>query len=161
MQPFCLTLSRLLLAGWVGGAALFVVTSVAEQRWDGFDALTKNTLALIRFPWYYTFGFTMLATGLGLGIAGLTNGVVGFARRLVFVVATSAALLVMLGDLLFVYLPLSEMAEAITNGDARPAEFREYHERSKQVNVVVFGLSLLSAILVSVPTWEPEDGSGR
>ena len=53
---------RVLLPFWVGAATLFVVTSVAEQRFDGFSSAMKNQLALIRFPKYYATGFA--AVGL-------------------------------------------------------------------------------------------------
>lgn len=161
MQQFCLTFARLMLAGWIGGAALFVVTSVAEQTSDSFDAVTKNALALIRFPWYYTFGFGMLLLGLLFGLLGLAKNTVGFTRRAAFIVITASALLVMLGDLLFVFVPLWRMSAEVQAGQPYPAEFHHYHESSKNVNLVAFGLASISALLVCSPTWEPEDEAGE
>ena len=48
------------LVAWVGAAILFVVTSVREVQSTDFDSNTKDHLALLRFPAYYLFGFTLV-----------------------------------------------------------------------------------------------------
>ena len=52
----CLTLLRVLLAGWVGAAALFVVVGVREVTSQEFDSATRDALVLLRFPAYYVYG---------------------------------------------------------------------------------------------------------
>jgi hypothetical protein len=54
--------TRLAISFWVGGAILFVITSVAEQRYPPFDSLIRDQLATIRFPLYYIFGWGCLGT---------------------------------------------------------------------------------------------------
>ena len=53
-------MARLFLVAWIGGAALFVITSIAEQRTPEFDSITKDRLATIRFPLYYLYGMICL-----------------------------------------------------------------------------------------------------
>lgn len=158
MQKFSLTFARILLAGWVGAAALFVITSVAEQLSPDIDPVTKGTLALIRFPWYYTFGLTMLVFGLLFGLIGLSDNVVRFARRIAFIMVTSFAILVMCGDFLFVYLPLSNMTaqEVEQEVEEHSNDFQRYHEYSKRVNLLGLALASIGTLLVCSPTWEPE-----
>ena len=55
-----LAVARLASAAWVGAAMLFVITAVREVRHPGFDSSTKDTLALLRFPAYYAFGFVVV-----------------------------------------------------------------------------------------------------
>ena len=61
-----LVIARFCTAAWVGAAALFVVTALREVRSSPFDPAAKDTLALLRFPAYYAFGFTLV----GLALAG-------------------------------------------------------------------------------------------
>ncbi len=68
--------TRLALSFWVGGAVLFVITSVAEQRYSQFDSVIKDQLATIRFPLYYSFGWACLGITLVCSALGmvLTTG---------------------------------------------------------------------------------------
>src|SRR3712207_5349650 len=94
MSRVCLTLARLGSAMWVGAALLFVTTSVTEQLQPTFDPATKDTLALIRFPWYYGTGATLLAAAfLSTLFAGLRRG-----TRTAALLLLVAAGLLMSGD---------------------------------------------------------------
>jgi len=144
LQNFCLMICRFTLAAWVGGAALFVVTSVHEQTFGQFDSLTKDQLATIRFPDYYLFGFALVTAALVTGWIGLSG-----KRRIIFTVLTSLALATMLVDYFTVYLPLQD---AITPpGQVRTAEFVTLHTRSKHINQVSLTLSLAAGLLVCWP----------
>lgn len=164
VQKFSLTFARVLLAGWIGAASLFVVTSVSEQVSPDLDPVSKGTLALIRFPWYYTFGMTMLVFGLLFGLLGMGENVVRFARRVAFIMVTALAILVMAGDFLFVYLPLANLTKEEVAAEVveHSPEFERYHEYSKSVNMLGLVLASVGTLLVCSPTWEPEtDDPGR
>ena len=142
MSRFCLSMQRFLLSAWVGAAVLFVITSVAEQQFDGFDAAMKNRLALIRFPKYYAMGFAVLLASLGGSLVRFAKGNRGKADMVVLA-AVGAALLLMLGDFASVYRPLHEIM--IDFERARDAEFTRYHQLSKYINATGILLSLVAA----------------
>lgn len=149
MSRLCLMLARLFLSLWVGGAILFVATSIAEQKFPGFSQVTKNQLALIRFPWYYRFGFTLLGATLVAGhFARHHAALAGAARWLVFGL-TAASLAIMALDYYTVYLPLAEM---VTPPDrAVSSEFMRYHQLSKYVNIAHVGLAFVACVLLCRP----------
>ena len=64
MRKFCLTMARLAVPAWVGAASLFVMTTLAEVRSPDLDSIAKSHLAVLRFPLYYLFAFTLLVTAL-------------------------------------------------------------------------------------------------
>ena len=77
LNALFLTVARLFLVAWIGGAALFVITSIAEQRTPEFDSIDKDRLATIRFPLYYLYGAICLSTATaatGLAIATTPRG---------------------------------------------------------------------------------------
>lgn len=136
---------RIAIAAWVGGAILFVVTSVHEQTFDGFESITKDQLATIRFPDYYRFGFALVITALFTGSMGLRH-----KRRIIFSVLTGLALAVMCVDYLTVYLPLQD---AITPpGQVRTEEFITLHIHSKQINQASLSLAFVACLIVCWPS---------
>jgi hypothetical protein len=148
MQRFCLTIARLTLSAWMGAAALFVVTSIAEQRSTAFGSDVKNVLAALRFPSYYAFGFVLV----GLGLVG---GAVGIDRRrqprrwLAFVSTLVLAFLLMLVDYFAVYSPLYAI---VTNPNGvREARFVQLHRWSEQINTIDVTLCAVAAIAVCWP----------
>lgn len=142
----CLVLQRLLLSAWVGGAVLFVVTSVAEQQFDGFSAAMKNQLALIRFPKYYAFGFgALILASLG-GVVRLVSGSGDRITKVVTGLLLCATVLMAI-DYMFIYEPLAEMMRDAER--PRDAAFRRYHDASKYINAAGILLALLAAVLVS------------
>jgi len=157
-----LTVSRLAAAAWVGAAALFVVTAVREVTCPDFDSPTKDALVLLRFPAYYTFGFSLVA----IALVGSIASVAGVARRTESSGSQdlkrerrrlqtasgllACALLVMGIDFATVYGPLAEMITP--PGRARLAEFRTYHRASVWLNMADVGLCALAAALLCWPS---------
>jgi hypothetical protein len=146
----CVVVTRLALCFWVGGAALFVVTSVAEQQHSRFDSVIRDQLATIRFPHYYQFG------GICLGTALLASAVAAVLSRgclrktmlavLVFTVLSAAIAVVDYG---WVYRPLQEMI--IPPGLARPAQFLTLHKLSPIINVMHLSMALIAAVIACLP----------
>ncbi|MBC7966527.1 MAG: hypothetical protein H7Z17_11465 [Fuerstia sp.] len=145
-----LTTARLFLVAWIGGAALFVMTSIAEQRTQEFDSMDKDRLATIRFPLYYLFGATCLSTAIaatGLAIATTPREnhrklIAGFS---LCVLSASIAGY----DYVAVYSPLQR---AITPpGQVRGPDFLTLHEQSRFINEVHLSFALLAAILICLP----------
>ena len=149
MSRLCLTIARFCLCLWVGAAALFVVTSIAEQRCPDFSEPIKNELALLRFPWYYRFGFTLLGATLAAGhFARGHRDLAGAARWIVFGF-TALSLALMTVDYYAVFQPLAEM---ITPPDrAIAGEFRQYHEMSKWINLAHVSCALIAAVALCRP----------
>lgn len=155
IERLSLTVARLFLALWVGGAALFVITSIAEQRHPGFMAATKNELALLRFPWYYRFGFTLVAATLVCGHLARNHRELRGAKRYLVVGGLGSAFALMLVDYYFVYRPLQEMLS--TAEQVIPAGFQRLHEASKWLNFADVGLCAVAAIALCWPSAEPSN----
>ncbi len=151
MHRFCLALARLAASLWVGAALLFVVTSVAEQVYPGFDIKTKNTLALIRFPWYYGAGFSLLA------VAILATRFARPASRMKM--TATAFLLAALGlmsvDYTFVYRPIR--ATLAEHGAERDAAFQQLHTWSEGLNSVGFLFAFSAAVMLCAATPVPDE----
>src|SRR5688500_8946512 len=116
MTHLCLATARLCSAMWVGAALLFVATSVTEQIQPAFDIETKNSLALIRFPWYYGAGFPLLLTAAVAALAA------GWRRPKNTNAATASSILLYFAqgvlwiDFSLVYQPMRELLDAPGSG---------------------------------------------
>lgn len=150
LPALTLTIARLFLVAWIGGAALFVITSIAEQQTPQFDSMIKDQLATIRFPLYYLFGSiclgtSIVATGLALLIGSRT-----YRTQLVFTFCMCILSASVAGyDYVEVYLPLQK---SITPpGQVRSMEFRDLHEKSRLINEIHISLAALAAIVLCVP----------
>ncbi len=153
MQRICITIARFALSAWIGAAALFVVTSIAEQRSPTFGSVEKNLLAALRFPAYYSFGFVLV----GLGLVGGAFGVdyrVRLKGWLIVVVCLTLALILMVVDYVAIYSPL--YAIVTDPSGARDARFVELHRWSEQINTVDVTLCLIAALIACWPTKNPE-----
>ena len=159
LNALCLTTARLFLVAWIGGAALFVITSIAEQRTPEFDSVDKDRLATIRFPLYYMYGAICLSTATvatGLAIATTPRGnrkklIAGFT---LCVLSASIAGY----DYVAVYSPLQR---AITPpGQVRGPDFLSLHQQSEFINEVHISLALLAAILICLPAIPAQDELG-
>lgn len=142
--------TRFCLTAWVGGAALFVITSVAEQTSPEFDSVIRDQLATIRFPLYYMFGAILLATALagGLLAAGTTTGT--RRRRFRFVVLfTLLSSLCATADYFWIYKPLQSLI--VPPGQTRSQQFITLHTQSRHANEVHIALALIAAVLAMVP----------
>ena len=149
MQRFFLMIARFALSAWIGAAALFVCTSISEQIAPTFDSDMKNTLAAIRFPWYYGFGFGLV----GIGFVGSMIGVRRAEQRhrwAVVVTSLVLALTLMAFDYIAVYTPLYEIVTSPTA--VRDARFVELHRWSERINSIDILLCMIAALAVCWPT---------
>lgn len=146
-----LTVARLFLVAWIGGAALFVITSIAEQRTPEFNSTVKNRLATVRFPLYYLFGLICLSTSIAATGLAVVTGRQGHKKTLI---AGFALCLLSAGvtayDYYGVYLPLQN---AITPPELdRGPEFHALHTRSRVINEIHVSIALIAAVLICLPT---------
>jgi hypothetical protein len=148
---FAVTVTRLALAAWVGGAALFVITSVLEQRFPAFDSVTRDHLATIRFPLYYYFGGICLLTALIASALGVVMCQGSARTRLLLVLAlTLISASIAAFDYQFVYTPLQ--VEITPAGRPRSQEFMALHVRSQLINEVHVGIAFLAAVVICIPS---------
>jgi len=148
MKRIFLTLARFTLAAWIGAAALFVVTSIAEQRSTAFGSDVKNVLAALRFPSYYAFGFVLVGLGLVSGMIGIDRSHDG-RRWWALVGSLVLVLLLMSIDYFTIYSPL--YAIVTDPSGVRDARFLQLHRWSEQINTVDFTLCVIAAITVCWP----------
>lgn len=145
-----LTTARMFLVAWIGGAALFVVITIAEQRMPELDSIAKDRLATIRFPLYYLYGAICLSTAItatGLAIKATPRGnrktlTAGFALCVLSAAITGY-------DYVAVYLPLQRTISP--PGQVRGPDFLKLHKQSELINKVHLSCSLLAAILICLP----------
>ncbi|MBT4863701.1 MAG: hypothetical protein HON53_01090 [Planctomycetaceae bacterium] len=149
MRSFLLTVCRFSMAAWVGGAALFVVTSVIEQSGPNFDSEIRDHLALMRFPFYYGFGFSLLGVGLLSGLAACGHPSVSKKIATAFFACASLAMILMVVDYVWIYQPLVELITPA--GSAKSAEFVTYHKASKYINEIDLTLCLVAALAICWP----------
>lgn len=149
MQRFSLMIARFALSAWIGAAALFVCTSISEQIAPAFDSGIKNTLAAVRFPWYYGFGFGLVGTGFVGSVIGVRRTEQRH-RWAVIVTSLVLALMLMVADYVAIYTPLYEIVTSPTA--VRDARFVELHRWSERINSVDILLCLIAALAVCWPT---------
>lgn len=137
---------RFLLAAWVGAAALFVITSVAEQTSPAFDSVTRDQLATVRFPLYYRFGFAAVIAAMGSCVIAFVTAD-GKERRKWLVVGIIAGLsgVLMLADFRMIYQPLQDLITP--PGKARTPDFTRLHNASRYANQVHVGLIMFAAVI--------------
>ncbi len=144
-----LMFARIALSAWVGAATLFVINGVRLVTTNAFDSVGRDHVALIRFPAYYFVGAVLMA----VSVAGIVaaRGLPGLTKRRWGVVVSLSLLasVVMLGDYMWVYLPLAEMITP--PGRARPQGFTEAHEMSKYVNALQVAMCLVAAMIANWP----------
>ena len=155
MLRFCLTLLRLLLAGWVGAAVLFVVVGVREITSPEVDSATRDALVLIRFPAYYAYGAGSLAMAFVCCLAARGLSLANRAVMNTCLALIAIAGLLMVADYVWIYSPLVEMLNS--PGGTRPQNFVAYHEASKWINAAGLAVALLAAVLSS---WMREKDEG-
>lgn len=144
------TTMRMSLALWVGGAALFVITSVAEQTNPEFGSIIRDQLATIRFPLYYVFGGILLATAIFTGGVAVTTTSGCLRKRITAALAfTILSAGCAAGDYFWVYRPLQQLITP--PGQARSQEFVTLHERSRHANELHITLALVAAVLSVIP----------
>ena len=150
MSHLCVMATRLAISFWVGGAILFVITSVAEQRHPQFDSLIRDQLATIRFPLYYIFGWGCLGTTLLASlIAAMMNKGCLRKRLLACFCLTLVSTAIAVVDYKWVYQPLQTLITP--PGQARTQQFITLHEQSRLINEVHLTIALIAAIIICLP----------
>lgn len=142
-------LLRLAICAWIGAAALFVITSVAEQTSPEFGSVVRDQLATVRFPYYYQFGFGTHVLSAIVGLTAWMTAEVGRRRLLAvwLLVLTSGVLITL--DYRYVYLPLQELI--VPPGNVRTAEFMQLHNWSRHANECHVTVMFLAALLACTP----------
>ena len=142
--------TRLAISFWVGGAILFVITSVAEQRHPQFDSLIRDQLATIRFPLYYIFGWVCLGTTLIASvIAAMLNKDCLRKRLIACFCLTLLSTAIAIADYKWVYQPLQVLITP--PGQARTQQFVTLHDQSRVINEVHLTIALIAAIVICLP----------
>lgn len=150
MSHLCVMAARLAISFWVGGAILFVITSVAEQRHPQFDSLIRDQLATIRFPLYYIFGWGCLGTTLVASLmAAMMNKGCLRKRMLACFCLTLVSTAIAVVDYKWVYQPLQTLITP--PGQARTQQFITLHDQSRLINEVHLTIALIAAIIISLP----------
>lgn len=145
-----LTIQRFLLAAWVGAAALYVITSVAEQTSEHFDSRHRDILATIRFPLYYKFGFLIHIIAVTMSFLTWRGAPAGSKKRwLAVLLLTISSGILMTLDYQQIYVPLQNLI--VNPGQVRTQEFVRLHTWSKYANEVHVSLICVAAILSAVP----------
>jgi hypothetical protein len=147
-QAVGLWLARWTVPAWVGAAVLFVIVGVREVTAGEFDSVIRDRLVLLRFPWFYACGFTLVALGwLGTAMAGGHPQLARRGRWLALGLLT-LALVGMTADYLAIYQPLERLVTP--PGQPRTEQFATLHRWSTRVN----GLNLLlCGVAAGVLTW--------
>ena len=150
ISSFCILAARLSIGFWVGGAILFVITSVAEQRHPQFDSVIRDQLATIRFPLYYVYAWCCLGTTLGAtAIGAMLSGGRLRKRMLIVFGLTLLSAIIAIADYTLVYGPLQELITP--PGQARNQQFIMLHDRSRIINEVHLSIALIAAIITCLP----------
>ncbi|MFN9717464.1 MAG: hypothetical protein ACK58L_02155 [Planctomycetota bacterium] len=149
--------TRLALSFWVGGAILFVITSVAEQINPAFDSPIRDQLATIRFPHYYRFGGICLGVALAGSLFAVLRISTTLRRRMVLVfLLTLVSTGIMVFDYWNVYVPLQQLITP--PGKERTQEFLALHHQSRIVNQIHLGVALVAGLIASWPISVRRDG---
>jgi hypothetical protein len=151
MDRFLLTITRFSLSAWVGAAALFVLTGIAEVRSPEFESATKNALAALRFPYYYLIGFLLVGVGLlGSWVLAVRSRYAIPGTRMLVGAMTLASILMNV-DYVYVFRPLL----AMMSQEVKTESFATYHHASMLLNAAGLGLVLFSAILICAASPRP------
>lgn len=144
MTRVALAAARFAVSAWVGAAVLFVITSVREVRYGGFDSTIRDQLAALRFPPYYAAGFILI----GVGIVGAVIGWRWLRPRALTVFGLLvAALALMLADYFWIYRPLTDLITP--PGQSKPERFQTLHIASEWVNAANVLLCVAAAALLN------------
>ena len=149
MRSLSLFLARIAITAWVGAAVLFVVVGVSEVLHSGFSSEIRDQLVVIRFPWFYRFGITLIALSLLAALAATTGNDFPRPSKIVVTWLLAAALIVMIVEYYAVYV---ELVELVTPpGKPRTPEFMAYHKASMWVNLADLALCAAAMALLNWP----------
>jgi hypothetical protein len=149
MSTFSLFLARTAVTAWVGAAVLFVIVGISEVVHSGFSSDVRDQLVVIRFPWFYRFGFTLITVALIATLLATGRADVSPFRRRLAAAFLAAALLVMTTEYFAVYRPLAELVTP--PGKPRTLAFMTYHRASMWVNFADLALCTVAMALLNWP----------
>jgi len=158
MSSFGLFLARTAVSAWVGAAVLFVIVSIREITFDGFDTVTKDQLVALRFPLYYSCGFILMSCGLIGAVLTSDERLLSTRRRWIAVLALIVAISIFGGDFSVIY---DRLLTLITPpGQARTPEFIVLHKLSMWVNLAQLVLCIIAMMALN---WgaKPQAVAGR
>ncbi|MCH2210650.1 MAG: hypothetical protein MK110_05075 [Fuerstiella sp.] len=154
VEVTALVVMRLALGFWIGAAVLFIITSIAEQKFPAFDSMLRDQLATIRFPFYYAFGISCCTAAIAAGVICRN-----LSRHLqIAMLLTTLAAVVFALDYWFVYRLLQELI--IPAGSPRTEQFEKLHTWSRNVNSVHLLLVLIAAVQAGLPVLPVKHHSG-
>jgi hypothetical protein len=113
-----------------------------------FDNKAKFHHPLVLFPLYYGFEFSLLGTALVCAFAALWNATMAVIRRFALLALVGFTLGMATLDYTLVYRRLAAMMAAPV---IKAAEFVMLHQRSRLLNEMVLGLSIVAAIVALWP----------
>jgi hypothetical protein len=153
MRSAALFFARTSIAVWVGAAVLFVVVGISEVVHSSFESDIRDQLVVIRFPWFYRFGITLIALSLLATLAAEPGG--DFSRRMKIVTSwlLAAALMLMIAEYFSVYLKLAELVTP--PGKPRTPDFIAYHRASMWLNLANLGICTVAMALLNWPARLP------
>ncbi len=157
MSRLLLTLLRVTLSLWVGGAILYVITSVAEQRYTAFDSSIRDQLAAIRFPLYYVYCWLTLGTSCLTAVILLTITQPRSGTLLLVTTLCCASMAFAIYDYYRIYQPLLQLITP--PGKARNQDFMRLHELSRHINELHLSLAAIAAIVASASTLQAGQNS--
>lgn len=157
MSRLLITLLRVSLSLWVGGAILYVVTSVAEQRHSAFDSSIRDQLAAVRFPLYYIYCWMTLGVACAAAVS-LTLAPGPRSKSLLLVTTVCClSMAFAIYDYFRVYLPLLQLITP--PGKARTQDFEGLHDLSRQINELHLSLAAIAAVVASFCTLQASQHS--
>ena len=139
----------------------FSAVAIQPIRHPKIEAAIRPQLALILFPGYYRWGFSLLIIGFLSAIGCWSGATPGATRRRlgITLVLVFLALACLVADRLMIYAPLEKMMQASLETEVQPAEFRPYHLASMTINGVMAALTLAGALLACWPDSNAADAA--
>lgn len=134
---FCLQTSRITICCWIAVAAFFVRVGLKPIGSPEIDSFTKLHLLLLLFPGYYFAAFSLMGASFVSGLGLVKSPLVRPRVQIAFLTFLGLSLLLTLIDRVWIYQPLEEMVRVqLRELTAPPANFRDYHIASRNINMV-------------------------
>jgi len=148
---FFLQTSRIAICCWIAVAAFFVRVGLKPISSPEIDSFAKLHLLLLLFPGYYCAAFSLMGVSFVSGLWLWRSPLVRRRVQIAFLVLLGLSLVLTMIDWWWIYKPLEEMVRVqINEMSAPPANFRDYHIASRNINMVhvsFAGLAMFCAML--------------
>lgn len=148
---FCLQTSRIAICCWIAVAAFFVRVGLKPISSPEIDSFSKLHLLLLLFPGYYCAAFSLMGTSFLSGLWMWRSPHVRRRVQVAFLTLLGLSLVLTTIDWFWIYKPLEEMVLVqIHELSAPPANFRDYHIASRNINMVhvsLAGLAMVCSLL--------------